>query len=152
MIEIVAAAGDEEQEALGLLFDRLPADQKPASILDILTALRRGRIHAHELLTARQGGVLAGAILYVLQEDRTAFVWPPAIVAASGAPAAAASGAVADPAAIADALMAEVIGRIEKADAWIGQCLIDATWSPERETLVRNGFSHLTDLRFLGRR
>jgi len=122
------------------LFDRFPADQQRASIADVLKALRRGRITHHGLLTARADGVITGSILYVLQTDRTAFVWPPAT---SGGEAARATE---------DALLREVIHRIETADAWIGQCLIDCHWGQERETLERNGFSHLTDLRFLGRR
>ena len=51
-----------------------------------------------------------------------------------------------------DALLGEVIRRIEMADAWIGQCLIDMHWREQRQTLERNGFTHLTDLRFLVRR
>jgi len=140
MIEIVPAIGDEYEAALALLFDRFPANQQQASILDVLRALRGGRITLHGLLTARVEGVITGVILYVLQSDRTAFVWPPAT---SGDESITATE---------DALLREVIRQIEMADAWIGQCLIDCHWRQERQTLDRNGFAHLTDLRFLIRR
>jgi ribosomal protein S18 acetylase RimI-like enzyme len=140
MIDIVPAVDEEYETALALLFDRLPADQQQASIADVLKALRRGRITLHGLLTARVEGAISGAILYIMQADRTAFVWPPAT---SGAGSMSATE---------DALLREVIRRIEMADAWIGQCLIDRHWRQERATLERNGFSHLTDLRFLVRR
>jgi ribosomal protein S18 acetylase RimI-like enzyme len=139
MIEIVPAVGDESQAALALLFERLPAAQQQASIADVLMALHRGRVTLHGLLTARVKGVITGAILYVLQSDRTAFVWPPV---ASGTESIAETE---------DALMREVIRQIDLADAWIGQCLIDRHWRQERQTLERNGFAHLTDLRFLVR-
>jgi ribosomal protein S18 acetylase RimI-like enzyme len=140
MIEIVEAANDEYQAALGLLFDNLPIAQQKASIFDVLNALRRGRIARHGVLTARADDVIVGSILYMVQLDRTAFVWPPAT-----------SGKYREPA-LEDALLREVIHRVESADAWIGQCLVELNRKHEQETLERNGFKHLTDLRFLVRR
>ena len=79
MIEIVPAARDEYEAALALLFDRLPAAEQQASIADVLKALRGGRIALHGLLTAHvETASMVGSILYMLQADRTAFVWPPA--------------------------------------------------------------------------
>jgi ribosomal protein S18 acetylase RimI-like enzyme len=140
MIEIVPAAPHEYEPALALLFDRFPSSAQQASIADVMKALGSGRIAFHGLLTARVDGALVGSILYMLQADRTAFVWPPATSPDGSVPA------------TDDALLGEVIRRIEMADAWIGQCLIDMHWREERQTLERNGFTHLTDLRFLVRR
>ncbi len=149
MIDISAAARDEIPAALELLFARLPPAERAVSIVDLTTAFERGRIAQYAVLTARaparapardgarREGTLAGVVLYVLQEDRTAFVWPPSVVPHASAET------------TADALLAEVIRQIEKAQAWIGQCLIDADWQAERMRLERNGFRHLTDLRFL---
>ena len=125
---------------LRLLFDRLPAGEQRASIVDVMKALNGGRIALHALLTAHVDGVIVGSILYMLQVDRTAFVWPPATSCEGSGPA------------TDDALLGEVIRRVEMADAWIGQCLIDLNRRQERQTLDRNGFRHLTDLRFLMRR
>jgi GNAT superfamily N-acetyltransferase len=140
MIEIVPATADEYEAALGLLFNQLPSGEQKSSIADVLRALRRGRISQHGLLTARIEGAMVGSALFMLQSDRTAFVWPPAHTAEDPAPE------------VDDALLREIVCRIEKADAWIGQCLIERDRHEERETLSRNGFKHLTDLRFLVRR
>jgi GNAT superfamily N-acetyltransferase len=140
MTEIVPAAPADYQAALALLFSRLPIAEQQNSITDVLRALRGGRITLHGLLTARDNGQMIGSILYVLQADRTAFVWPPILAPGRGEPA------------TEDALLAEVIRRIEAANAWIGQCLIELARCHERETLERSGFRHLTDLRFLARR
>ena len=139
MIEIVPASRDEYEAALALLFDWLPAAEQQTSIADVLKALRRGRVAHHGLLTARENGLMVGSILYILQEDRTAFIWPP--VAVAGTPAAA----------IEDTLLQEVIRQIESHNAWIGQCLIELARREARQTMERNGFKHLTDLRFLVR-
>lgn len=136
MIEIVPAAPAEYEPALALLFNRLAAAEQKASMGDVLRALGRGRISVHGLLTSHADGILVGSILYMLQQDRTAFVWPPSSLGENAR-------------AVDDALLSETIRRIELADAWIGQCLIHLNWRQERETLERNGFKHLTNLRFL---
>ncbi len=140
MIEIVPAAPQQYQAALELLFERLPAAEQQLSIADVLKALRGGRITLHGLMTAREGEAILGSDLFVLQADRTAFVWPPAVALDERVQE------------IEDALLGEVIRRINAAGAWIGQCLIELNHRHERETLERNGFRHLTDLRFMARR
>jgi GNAT superfamily N-acetyltransferase len=139
MIEIVPAAPQEYDAALTLLFNQLPPSEQKAAIADVLTALRRGRIANHGVLTAKSDGRMVGSILYLMQQDRTAFVWPPA-AAGTRVPA------------TDDALMSEVIRRIDAADAWLGQCLLEIDRHPERAILERNSFRHLTELRFLVRR
>jgi GNAT superfamily N-acetyltransferase len=139
MTQIVLAAHEEYEAGLRLLFNQLPAAEQKAAISDVLTALRRGRIAQHGLLLAKSEGRPVGSILYLMQHDRTAFVWPPAS-AGERVPA------------TDDALMQEVIRRIEAAQAWIGQSLLEMHRHTERQILERNGFRHLTDLRFLVRR
>lgn len=139
MIDVIPAAESEYEAALTLLFNRLLPDEQKATIADVLRALQQGRVRVHGLLTARNAGVMTGAILYLVQVDRTAFVWPPR--AALGASSQETH----------NALLQAVIERIEQAGAWIGQCLIDPSWIEDRQSLARNGFVHLTDLRFLVR-
>ena len=105
MIEIVPAAPHEYEPALALLFDRLPSSAQQASIADVMKALGSGRIALYGLLTARVDGALVGSILYMLQADRTAFVWPPATSPDGSVPE------------TDDALLGEVIRQIEMADA-----------------------------------
>ena len=56
MIEIVPAAPQEYDAALTLLFNQLPPSEQKAAIADVLTALRRGRIANHGVLTAKSDG------------------------------------------------------------------------------------------------
>jgi ribosomal protein S18 acetylase RimI-like enzyme len=135
MMPVVAAAAEEYDRALGVLFDRLPEAERRSNISEVMRALARGSITLHGLLVARSEQAIAGAVLYVLQKDRTAFVWPPRVLNRDGK--------------IADALLLELIRRIEQAGAWIGQALVDPRWQDDRRTFSRNGFAHLTDLRFL---
>ncbi len=139
MTEIVPAAPHEYDAALTLLFNQLPPSEQKTAIADVLTALRRGRIANHGVLAAKSDGRMVGSILYLMQQDQTAFVWPPA-AAAARVPA------------TDDALLGEVVRRIDAANAWLGQCLLEIDRHTERAILDRNGFRHLTDLRFLVRR
>ena len=139
MTQVFAAASTEYETALALVFNQLPPSERKAAIADVLTALRRGRIAAHGLLMAKRDSQIVGSILYLMQQDRTAFVWPPAAVGPRVS--------VTD-----DLLLQDVLRRINAAGAWIGQCLLEPHRHTEREILERNGFRHLTDLRFLVRR
>jgi GNAT superfamily N-acetyltransferase len=139
MTQIALAAHDEYEAALKLLFNQLPPSEQKAAITDVLCALRRGRIANHGVVIAKCGGQIVGSILYMMQQDRTAFVWPPA-AARERVPA------------TDDALLQEVVRRIDAAQAWIGQSLLELHRHTERQILERNGFRHLTDLRFLVRR
>ena len=139
MIPIVAAAVDEYDAALRVLFDRLSEAEQRSNIGDVMRALARGSITLHGLLVAKDDQSIKGAVLYVLQKDRTAFVWPPRVLGDS------------NPDEMADALLRELIARIAQAGAWIGQALVDPRRQDDSRTLCRNGFSHLTNLRFLVR-
>ena len=136
-MDIVPAAHDQVEAALGLLFGRLSAHDRKNSVADVLRALRSGRIARHGLFVALIDGVPIGSVLYLMQHERTAFVWPPGVSDRGRGEE------------VADALLSRLISEIEQADAWIGQCLIDPVWKWEREKLVRNRFAHLTDLRFM---
>src|SRR5262245_34543199 len=124
MIRIECAAPVEYESALRLLFHRSQPDDRRSSISDLLRAAGQRRISFGGLLTAKDGGNLLGAVLYVLQEDRTAFVWPP--------------GVHPDRDDVSDALLRQVIERIKRGDAWIGQCLIARDAAEDRRTLSRN--------------
>ncbi len=122
MTEIVLAAQDEYEPALRLLFNQLPPSEQKVAIADVLTALRRGRILNHGLLVAKRDSQVLGSILYMMQQDRTAFVWPPAS-AQERVPA------------TDDALLQEVVRRINAAQAWIGQSLLEIQRYTERQIL-----------------
>ena len=118
------------------MFNQLPPSERKAAIADVLTALRRGRIAAHGLLMAKRDSQIVGSILYLMQQDRTAFVWPPA--------------AVGPRVSVTDDLLLQYVCPIMP-PALDCQCLLEPHRHTERE-IERNGFRHLTDLRFLVRR
>jgi mycothiol synthase len=137
MIRIAPAAPQEYEAALELLFDRLSPDERRISVKDVLRSLASGRITRHGLLTAWNDQRLVGAVLYAIQRDRTAFVWPPRMAASETEPT------------VADALVGALRAGVDSASAWIAQALLDPAAREDGEALDRNGFTHLTDLRFL---
>jgi mycothiol synthase len=137
MIRIAPAAPRDYEAALDLLFDRLSPDERRISVKDVLRSLTGGRIIRHGLLVAWSEKQLVGSVLYAIQRDRTAFVWPPRI--REGAT----DGVVAD------ALVSGLRTGVDSAGAWIVQALLDPAAHDDAEALDRNGFQYLTDLRFL---
>jgi GNAT superfamily N-acetyltransferase len=137
MIRVAPAAPQEYEAALELLFDRLSPAERHTSVKDVLRSLGSGRITRHGLLAAWNDQILTGAILYAIQRDRTAFVWAPRT-----------RGGDADRP-IADALVGALRAGVDGAGAWIAQALLDPAAHDDADALDRNGFTHLTDLRFL---
>jgi mycothiol synthase len=136
MIRIAPAAPQEYESALDLLFDRLSPEERRISVKDVLRSLASGRITRHGLLCAWNDKSLVGTVLYAIQCDRTAFVWPPRIRSEIDAP-------------LADALVGALRSGVDSPDAWIAQALLDPKAQDDADALDRNGFVHLTDLRFL---
>jgi GNAT superfamily N-acetyltransferase len=137
MIRIAHAAPKDYEAALELLFDRLAPDERRISVKDVLRSLSSSRITRHGLLTAWNEQGLLGSILYAIQRDRTAFVWPPRTC-----------GPQVDQT-VADLLVSELRAGVEVSGAWIAQALLDPAARDDAEALDRNGFERLTDLRFL---
>jgi GNAT superfamily N-acetyltransferase len=137
MIRIAPAPPREYEAALDLLFDRLSPAERKITIRDVLRSLTSDRIIRHGLLAAWKGPKLVGTTLYAIQRDHTAFVWPPRLRSEEADPS------------IADALVAALVTGVDAASAWIAQALLDPAARDEAEALDRNGFQHLTDLRFL---
>ncbi len=148
MIRVARAAPSDYEAALDLLFDRLSPDERRITVKDVLRSLSGGRIVRHALLTAWSDEKLAGSILYAIQRDRTAFVWPPRI--RSTGPGAGTGGDPTDRVMI-DALVAALRAGVDAASAWIAQALLDPAAHDDAHSLDRNGFAYLTDLRFLVR-
>src|SRR5580704_12868869 len=137
MIRIAPAAPQQYEAALELLFDRLSPNERHISVKDVLRSLTGGRIVRHGLLVAWNDQQLVGSVLYAVQRDRTAFVWPPRIrVGEPDQP-------------IADALVSSLRTSVNSAGPWIVQALLDPAAHDDADALDRNGFRHLTDLRFL---
>jgi mycothiol synthase len=137
MIRIAPAAPQEYEAALELLFDRLSPDERRVTIKDVLRSLTGGRIIRHGLLAAWNDRKLVGSVLYAIQRDRTAFVWPPRIRPGETEQM------------VADALVGSLRTGVDSVGAWIVQALLDPAAHDDADALGRNGFQYLTDLRFL---
>ncbi len=137
MIRIAPAAPRDYEAALELLFDRLSPDERRISVKDVLRSLTGGRIIRHGLLAAWNDERLVGSVLYAIQRDRTAFVWPPRIRPEETQKM------------VADALVSGLRTGVDSVGAWIVQALLDPAAHDDADALDRNGFQYLTDLRFL---
>ena len=139
MITVSTAKPQRHAEALSLLFAHLPPEEHDEQVHESLNAFSNGQLSPEGLLVAERGGVLVGALLYLMQPDRCIYVWPPSV------------STNADLDTVAGALLDETRKRARDHDAWIAQCLVDPEAASDRELLVRNGFFHLTDLNYLNR-
>lgn len=139
---VSAAGADRQVTALSLLFSRFPTHERRERMVEVLEAARHGDVSLEGLLLVDRDAEPVGAALFLLQPDRTAFVWPP--VARPDVPEDQQQQAV-------DALFAEIHRRVAAADTWLAQCLVEPYETGDREALSRNGFGHLADLLYLRR-
>ena len=138
MVEVVRVPQELRLTALALLFSRHPAAEHGLLIEEMLESERVGQISLDGFLVALEGGAVVGAVLYVMQPDKTAFIWPPVVASFS-----------ANPQTVEDGLLSKVTACITEAEAWIGQCIIEPTEVATRQAFSRNGFEFLTDLEFM---
>lgn len=139
MIHVSPARADQYPTALELMFSRHPKEDRPAHVRDVLDACCRGEISLDGLLLAERDGVPVGVGLFIIQPDKTAFVWPPSIVDDR------------DSTAVTDAIFSELRSQVDKAGVWLSQCLVEIEETSERDALSRNEFAHLADLCYLQR-
>lgn len=130
------ATDDQQVPALRLVFGQLPSEERDFRVADIRAALNIGTIPPRNLIVAERGHRLVGAILTVVQPDRTAFVLPPMVLPTEAAVRQH----------VADELLRAVCRRIDSAGALLGQSLVAPEDRDEREDLTRNGFPHVADL------
>jgi ribosomal protein S18 acetylase RimI-like enzyme len=139
MWRVVTAEPAERTRVLSFMFASLPQEESAARLADVLRAEADGSLSLDGLLKVEHAGRLIAAGFYMVQADRTAYLWPPVTGASP----------VADDAC--DALLQEICHRIDRADALLAQCLLAGNETAERRALLRNGFEHLADLSFLQR-
>jgi mycothiol synthase len=139
-ITVSATSSERIAAALSLLFCRLPQEERQEQIKEALISIERGDLAQEGLLSATLDGELVGVVLFVMQPDLTAYVWPPVV-----------AGDLSEHE-IGHALLEELKCRIDAAGTWLGQCLVEPEAATDREILSRSGFIHLADLRYLCRR
>jgi len=144
MIHVKTAGHDDRRDALEMILhggEPAPRDQQ---IAEMLLAVDRGELSLDGLLVARDGRHLSGAALIVMQPDGCGFLWPPAVFSPPST-----NGPSAED--VADALLQAAVNRIDSANGWLSQCLLEPADTINAERLLRNGFRRLTDLEYLSR-
>ncbi len=141
-MSVRAAKPQEYRAALKLLFSHLPHVEQEQNTDDLLAAEHKGELSFDGLHIVLDGSHVVGSIFCLVQPDRTAFIWPPAIERNVPGPGWEN---------LADQLLQEAGHFCDESDAWAGQCLVAPDQLDDRERLQRNGFPHLTDLKFLAR-
>ena len=139
MISVFSATNDRKPAVLAVLLSHLPASEREQQIGELLEAEQEQLLSLDGLLAAVKDNQIVGAALFLMQPDRCAYVWQPVVLDST------------DSTPVADALLSEMAKRVERENAWIGQCLIDPSETSDREALSRNGFPHLADLHYLSR-
>lgn len=137
-MNVITAPPELHLEALDLLYRQLPLDSRVESIGETLQGASDGSLTLNGLLIAVENGAIAGVVLYLMQSDKTAFLWPPMC-----------AESVQNPAPVEDLLLAELTTRIRREQAWIGQCIIEPHEIEARQKLTRNGYPTVTELDFM---
>jgi GNAT superfamily N-acetyltransferase len=121
-----------------LLYAHLPIEERTMCIAELLVA-RMAKERDEIVLLAEDSDTPVGALLVKLRPGRTAFFWPPAVVACEIATQ------------VADALLTEANRRLDAAGVVLCQALLEQNDFAGRESFARNEFPHLTNLALLAR-
>ncbi|MCA9016677.1 MAG: GNAT family N-acetyltransferase [Planctomycetaceae bacterium] len=132
-ISVSLATPDEQAEASAFIFADSSEAERETQIQEFLESIHGGKKEQHQILIAREGGTLVGAGVLVFTDTATAFFWPPFTKSN----------------ACADAILQEMVARIDRSKVSIGQSLLSPGQLNQRKILARNGFPHLTDLLFM---
>jgi len=139
MLTVSNVPTDDRASALTLLFSNLPDEERDEQVAEMLDSAGLGEISLDGLLAVTDDRQMLGVVLYVLQADGTAFVWP-ARVRTDG-----------EQSSLVDALIQDVCRRFDENGVWLGQCVLETDATADRAALCRNGFTHLSDLCYLQR-
>lgn len=132
-ITVSLATTDEQSEASAFIFADSTDAEREAQTQEFLESINGGKDDRHQILIAREGKTLVGAGVLIFTDSATAFFWPP----------------FTKNNACADAILQEMVTRIDRSEVSIGQSLLDPRQLNQRKILTRNGFPHLTDLLFM---
>lgn len=138
-IDISPAQGTEPLSALRLMFQHVPEQDHDARIDKAMALLERGELESGGVLVARSAGRLCGALVCTPLRGAGGLVWPPQVASGPNA------------AAVADALVQHAMHWLRQRGAKLAQALLLPEDVPLAAPLERNGFKHVTTLRYLRR-
>jgi len=132
-IIVSTATTAEQSEVSEYIFADTIEAERETQIRDFLNSITSGEIDQNQILLARESGALIGVGILVFTDSATAFIWPPFTKRND----------------CADAILQEMVKRIDGSEVSIGQSLLDPGQIKQRQLLSRNGFPHLTNLMFM---
>lgn len=142
MLTVSSVTEADRHEALSLLFEHLPPDEKSEQTVLAQSLAHEGQLSWEGLLTARDESRLQGVCLTVTQADGSLGVWIPVI-------APLARRTPSQEQAVAAALLQEAGRRQEQHRLPFAQCLLDETPCTAEIWLRDAGFERMAELSFL---
>lgn len=133
-----AESSVEIKQALDLLQAHSAAQDRATQVEEALASGAASHPDEFMLLAERRGQTV-GSLLAIIRPGRTAFVWPPSVIAGDHADAAA------------DALLSECGRNLDAAGVVVGQALLESADFVGRDAFTRNGFPYLTTMHLLVR-
>jgi ribosomal protein S18 acetylase RimI-like enzyme len=123
--------------ALDLAFQHHKGEERRTRVRNALRLIRRGEVNPSGILVARSGTKLIATIICLPMPGASALVWPPQGVAGSE------SGS------LEDRLVEYGRNWLESRGVKLAQSLLSPNEKQLALPLLRNGFSHITNLRYL---
>jgi len=133
---IVQVPTRQREDALALIFCRLPADDRADQIKEFSSAIGSGDILPGGLLGAYRNNRLVGAVFSQVQPGKTAAVWPPRVVPG-------------EPRITSEKLLEATCDFLENQDVYLAQALIATDSASDKVLLRSGGFKPLADLLYL---
>src|ERR1700677_2766534 len=137
---ITPAATAERVEALDLIFQHLPAEERLQRRANALALIDSGDIPASGLLIVRQADKVSAAMVCIPLQGASALFWPPQ--AAPGL----------DASLVADPLVQHALASMQQAGAKIAQAIVSTADLSLTAPMLRCGFRHVTKVQFLRHR
>jgi mycothiol synthase len=139
-LEILPCPPGEQAAAVGILYRRAPAPQRPGLVADLLAEAAAGLIDLSGLWIARRQGQIVATMLTQALAGRAAALWAPEVEPVWGR------------AALATALVRAVLDDFRARGFRVAQALVDGS-SPRQGAadLARAGLPRVTELIYLGR-
>ena len=145
MLRVVPATRSRLVTALNVLYFAMPPEERAVRVAESAQAAASGELDLSRLLLAEFNGEPIGALVVRMQPSDVAFVWPPIVSPLSRREPTLTSEQ------IEDALLQAAVHGLDESNAHIAQSLLELNQSCEGTALLRNGFNHLTDLKFFER-